>query len=641
MTDTLPPIIPRAVLFGNPVKASPQISPDGARLAYLAPVNDVLNVWVGALDGSEARPVTNDRDRGVRLYLWAADGQHVLYLQDVGGDENWRLYAVHADTTVVRDLTPFPEVQVQIVDRDKHFPHELLIAMNKEDARYHDVYRLDLRSGDLRMVAKNPGNVASWVTDAQFEVRGALKATPDGGFELLVRDTPDAPWRMLLTWDADDSLNSQPVGFSKYGESIYLEDARDSDTNRLVALNVTSGATRLLAHDPRYDVGGVLVHPDTYEIQAVAFDRARTEWTVLDPSIREDFDAIRRLHHGDISVISRDHADRTWIVACTSDHEPTAFFAYDRAAKRGSFLFHSKPDLLNYTLAPMGPCELVSRDGLPLQGYLTCPPGRERRGLPLVVNVHGGPHARDSWGYDPEAQWLANRGYACLQINFRGSTGFGKRFLNAGDKEWGGKMHDDVIDAVRWAVDAGIADPKRVAIYGASYGGYAALVGATFTPDAFCCAVDVVGPSNLITMIETIPPYWEAFRAIEHRRVGNPETESEFLKSRSPLFFVDRIKAPILIAHGANDPRVKQAESDSIVKAMQAKQIPVTYVLYPDEGHGFARPENKKSFNAVAEIFLAQCLGGAYQPIGDDLKGSSLTVPAGKDQITTLSDAAK
>jgi dipeptidyl aminopeptidase/acylaminoacyl peptidase len=613
MTTAQPPLIPRPVLFGNPVRTSPQISPDGARLAFLAPVNDVLNVWVGSSDGTDAQPVTDDRDRGIRFYLWAADGQHILYLQDIGGDENWRLYAVHVDTKTVRDLTPFPEVQAQIVDRDKHFPHELLIAMNKEDARYHDVYRLDLRTGEMRMVAKNPGDVASWVTDAKFDVRGALKATPDGGFDLLIRDTPDAPWRTLLTWSADDSLNSQPVGFSKDGASMYIEDASGSDTNQLIELRLTDGTRRALAHDPQFDIGGVMVHPDTYEIQAVAFDRARTEWTVLDPSIRKDFDAIRGLHHGDVSVISRDDADRTWIVAFTSDREPTAFFAYDRRTKRGRLLFHSKPDLLNYTLAPMEPIDLTSRDGLTLHGYVTYPPGLDRRGVPLVVNVHGGPHARDTWGIDPEVQWLANRGYACLQINFRGSTGFGKRFLNAGDKEWGGKMHDDLVDAVQWAVEAGIANPKRVAIYGGSYGGYAALAGATFTPDLFCCAVDIVGPSNLITMIETIPPYWEAFRAIEHRRVGDPATEAEFLKSRSPLFFVDRIKAPILIAHGANDPRVKQAESEQIVDAMKRKEIPYEYVLFPDEGHGFAKPENRLRFYAAAERFLAKHLGGRVE----------------------------
>jgi dipeptidyl aminopeptidase/acylaminoacyl peptidase len=614
MTTGQPPLIPRTVLFGNPVRTSPQISPDGTRLAFLAPVNDVLNVWVGSSAGTDAQPVTDDRDRGIRFYLWAADGRHILYLQDRGGDENWRLYAVHADTKTVRDLTPFPEVQVQIVDRDKHFPHELLIAMNKEDARYHDVYRLDLRTGEMPMVAKNPGNVASWVTDATFNVRGALKATPDGGFELLIRDTAGAPWRTLVIWNADDSLNSQPVGFSKDGTSIYIEDASESDTSQLVELRLADGTRRGLAHDEHFDISGVMVHPDTYEIQAVAFDRTRTEWTVLDPSIRKDFDAIRGLHHGDVSIISRDDADRTWIVAFTSDREPTAYFAFDRRTARGHLLFHSKPDLLNYTLAPMESIELTSRDGLTLRGYFTYPPGLPRRGLSMVVNVHGGPHARDTWGYDPEAQWLANRGYACLQINFRGSTGFGKSFLNAGDKEWGGKMHDDLVDAVQWAIKSGIANPSRVAIYGGSYGGYAALVGATFTPDLFCCAVDIVGPSNLITMIETIPPYWETFRAVEHRRVGDPATDAEFLKSRSPLFFVDRIKAPILIAHGANDPRVKQAESEQIVDAMKRKGISYEYVLFPDEGHGFAKPENRLRFYAAAERFLAKHLGGRVEP---------------------------
>jgi len=619
----LPRLIPRTVLFGNPTKTSPLISPDGTQLAYLAPVDNVLNVWVGDLDGANARPVTHDRDRGIRLYFWAADGRHLLYLQDVGGDENWRLHAVNLDAMTVRDLTPFPEVQVQIVDRDKHFPNELLIAMNKVDPRVHDVYHLDLPSGTMRLVAKNRGDIAAWVTDAAFRVRGATAATPDGGFELLVRETEAGEWTPILKWDPDDSLNSQPVGFSRSGSSLYLEDSRNADTSRLVELDLATGNLKVLADDPRYDVGGVLIHPDTYEIQAVAFDRARTEWTVLDDAIREDFARIAQLHHGDFSIISRDHADRTWVVAFTADDGPAAFYAYDRSTRQGRLLFYSKPDLRAYTLAPMEPIALTSRDGLTLHGYLTLPPGLGRAHLPLVVNVHGGPHARDTWGFDPEAQWFANRGYACLQINFRGSTGYGKRFLNAGDKEWGGKMHDDLVDAVRWAIDQGVADPKKVAIYGASYGGYAALVGATFTPELFCCAVDVVGPSNLITMIETIPPYWSTFIAVEHRRVGNPETEAEFLRSRSPLFRVDRIKSPILIAHGANDPRVKQAESEQIVEAMKRNGIPYEYLLFPDEGHGFAKPENRLRFYAAAERFLARHLGGRDEPEGPPTANSA------------------
>ena len=619
----LPRLIPRTVLFGNPTKTSPLISPDGTQLAYLAPVDNVLNVWVGDLDGANARPVTHDRDRGIRLYFWAADGRHLLYLQDVGGDENWRLHAVNLDAMTVRDLTPFPEVQVQIVDRDKHFPNELLIAMNKVDPRVHDVYHLDLPSGTMRLVAKNRGDIAAWVTDAAFRVRGATAATPDGGFELLVRETEAGEWTPILKWDPDDSLNSQPVGFSRSGSSLYLEDSRNADTSRLVELDLATGNLKVLADDPRYDVGGVLIHPDTYEIQAVAFDRARTEWTVLDDAIREDFARIAQLHHGDFSIISRDHADRTWVVAFTADDGPAAFYAYDRSTRQGRLLFYSKPDLRAYTLAPMEPIALTSRDGLTLHGYLTLPPGLGRAHLPLVVNVHGGPHARDTWGFDPEAQWFANRGYACLQINFRGSTGYGKRFLNAGDKEWGGKMHDDLVDAVRWAIDQGVADPKKVAIYGASYGGYAALVGATFTPELFCCAVDVVGPSNLITMIETIPPYWSTFIAVEHRRVGNPETEAEFLRNRSPLFRVDRIKSPILIAHGANDPRVKQAESEQIVEAMKRNGIPYEYLLFPDEGHGFAKPENRLRFYAAAERFLARHLGGRDEPEGPPTANSA------------------
>jgi dipeptidyl aminopeptidase/acylaminoacyl peptidase len=603
-------LIPRTILFGNPTRTSPQISPDGARLAFLAPVNDVLNVWVGDREDENFQPVTHDRDRGVRFYLWAADDRHILYLQDVGGDENWRLHRVDVETRVVTDLTPFQDVQVHVVDHNKHFPTELLIALNKEDPRVHDVYHLDLTSGALRLTAKNPGHVASWITDSRLQVRGALAATPGGGFDLLIRDHQHADWRTLLTWDAENSLSSQPVGFSKDGASLYLEDSRDADTSRLVRLDLSAGKLTVLAEDPHYDVGGVLIHPDTYEIQAVAVDRARMEWTVLDDSIREDFTRIARLHHGDFSIVSRDHADRTWVVAFSADDGPAAFYLYDRNAKNGRLLFYSKPNLKDYTLAPMEPIALNARDGLPLHGYLTFPPGLGRSGLPLVVNVHGGPHARDTWGFDPEAQWLANRGYACLQINFRGSTGYGKHFLNAGDKEWGGKMHNDLVDAVTWAVNQGIADPRKVAIYGASYGGYAALAGATFTPDLFCCAVDVVGPSNLITMIRTIPPYWSTFIAIEHQRVGNPDTEEDFLKSRSPLFHVDRITIPILIAHGANDPRVKQAESEQIVAAMKHKGIPYEYLLFPDEGHGFAKPENRLTFYAAADRFLARHLGG-------------------------------
>ena len=603
-------LIPREVLFGNPVKASPQISPDGRHMAYLAPTGGVLNIWVGATGGQDYQPVTDDRDRGIREYFWGHDHKHILYLQDVGGDENWNLYAVNLETRVTRNLTPFKEVQVQVIDHNKRFPDRILIGMNREDARLHDVYQLDLASGQSELVAKNHGNVVGWVTDAGLAVRGATAARDDGGLDLLVRDHPRADWRPLLTWSAVDAMNSGPLDFTLDGKSIYLEDSRDANAGRLVQLELASGAIKVLASDPQYDVGHVMIHPDSKLVQMVAFLKDRREWLVLDQGIREDVAAIRRLGRGDFGIHDRTDADDRWVIGFDSDTEPFAYYAYDRPSRKGTFLFHTRPDLVRYTLAPMEPVSFQARDGLTIHGYITYPPEAPRQGLPLVLNVHGGPWHRDTWGYDPEAQWLANRGYACLQVNFRGSTGYGKQFLNAGDREWGGKMHDDLVDAVGWAVSKGGADPSRIAIYGGSYGGYAALSGATFTPDLFRCAVAIVGPSNLITFINTIPPYWSSFLAMMHQRVGNPEKDAEFLRSRSPLNAVDRIRIPMLIAQGANDPRVKQAESEQIVEAMKRKGIDHDYLLFPDEGHGFAKPANRMKFYAAAERFLARHLGG-------------------------------
>jgi dipeptidyl aminopeptidase/acylaminoacyl peptidase len=606
-------LIPRKVLLGNPVKTSPQISPDGTRMAYLAPVDDVLNVWVGTIGSEDYAPVTRDTDRGIRFYLWAKDNKHILYIQDVGGNENWRLYATNLETRETRDLTPFEGVQTQVIDLDKHFPNELIIGMNKDNPRVHDVYHLDLTSGELTQVAKNPGNVAGWVTDTNFKVRAALAMTPDGGRALLLRDDEQSDWRTILTWNPDDAENSFPVSFTQNGQSMYLVDARNSNTGRLVKMDLATGETSVIAEDAQYDVSNVLVDPDNYTIQAVAFNRDRVEWIVLDESIKLDFDTIREISRGNFAVTSRDNADRTWIISFSRDDGPVAFYAYDRQTRKVNFLFDNQPDLNKYTLATMEPISFTSRDGLTIHGYLTLPPKTEGKNLPLVLNVHGGPQARDNWGYNPEAQWLANRGYACLQVNYRGSTGYGKEFLSAGDREWGGKMHDDLVDAVQWAIKQGIADPQKVAIYGGSYGGYAALLGATFTPDLFCCAVDIVGPSNLITLLRSVPPYWSALLVSLYRRVGNPDTDEEFLKSRSPLFKVDQIKIPMLIAQGANDPRVKQAESEQIVEAMKKRGIDYEYMLFPDEGHGFAKPENRLKFYAAAEKFLAKHLGGRFE----------------------------
>lgn len=609
----LPPLIPRTTLFGNPEKASPQISPDGKRLGYLAPVNNVLNVWIRTVGKEDDQVVTKDTLRGIRIYFWAEDNQHIVYLQDVGGDENWRVYATNLSTKQTRDLTPFPKVQAQIVATDPNFPNEILIGLNKRDERVHDVYRLNLSTGDLTLAAENPGTVAGWVADANLKVRGAQVMRQDGGFDLNIRDDESSPWKTVVTWGPDDNF-SGPVGFTKDGKSIFLQDSRGANATRLVKLDIGSTKLAVLAEDPQYDVSNVLVHPKTYEVQAVSFLKERNEWLVLDKSVQDDFNAIKKVHPGDFFFNNRDQADKTWLVGFTADDGPVSYYAYSRDAKTATFLFYARPELTKYKLAKMMPVSYTSRDGLMVHGYLTFPVGMEPKNLPMVLNVHGGPWGRDTWGYNGEAQWFANRGYACLQINFRGSTGYGKQFVNAGNREWGAKMHNDLIDGVNWAIKQGYADPKRTAIYGGSYGGYAALVGAAFTPDVFACAVDIVGPSNIVTLIRSIPPYWSTYRKVFDVRVGNIDTEEEFLKSRSPLFKADQIKIPMLIAQGANDPRVKQAESEQIVNALKKAGKPVEYIVFPDEGHGFARPENRLKFYAAAESFLAKYIGGRAEP---------------------------
>lgn len=617
---SLPKLIPREVLFGNPVKTRARLSPDGNFLAYLAPVDNVLNVWIRTIGEEDDRPLTEDETRGIRYYSWAQDSKHILYAQDAGGNENWRMYAVDLETGETRDLTPFENIQVRFIETNKSFPDELIVSMNKEDPKVHDMYHLDLVSGQQDLIAKNPGNFIDWIIDPHFKVRGAIAAKEDGGFDLMVRDNVEDEWDILVTWDAEDGMTSAPnfvsppTVFSKDGEYIYLMDSRNANAGRLIKLEITTDDIEVLVEDPKYDVSQyILFHPETYDIQAVAVQKARLEWIVLDKSLEEDFKAIAALERGDFYVLSRDNVDKTWLIAFEKDNGPVTYYAYDRLTKQGTYLFNQNPSLDQYTLASMEPISFTSRDGLTIHGYITYPAGKEKKNLPLVVDVHGGPWARNTWEFDPQAQWFANRGYACLQVNFRGSLGYGKDFVNAGDKEFGGKAQDDLVDAVTWAIEKGIADPERIAIWGGSYGGYAALVGATFTPDLFCCAVDMFGPSNLITFIEAIPPWFSTLLATIYKRMGNPETEEEFLKSRSPLFRVDQIKIPILIAQGANDPRVKQAESEQLVAAMREKGIEYEYMLFPDEGHGFRKPQNRLKFYAAAEKFLAKHLGGRYE----------------------------
>lgn len=609
-------LIPRDIIFGNPVKTAPLISPDGARMAYLAPADNVLNIWVKTIGANDDRPVTHDTGRGIQNYFWAQDNRQIMYLQDIGGNENWRLYSVNLESSEIRDFTPFEDVQVQIVEQNKNFPNEMLIAMNKENPAAHDVYHLDLTTGAMELKARNPGHYLGWVSDINLEIRGALAANKESGYDLLVRKDGKSEWQTAASWNSEDALTSGPIGFTRDGNHVYMIDSRNANSARLVRMELATGNVETIAEDPKYDVSGAMVHPDSREIQAVSFTRDRTEWTVLDESIKADFAAIANLQPGDMTIYDRDNADDTWIVGFDVDNGPISFYSYDRSSKQGTFLFDHRPALKEYKLASMEPISFKASDGMTIYGYITFPPDiapEDRKDLPMVLNVHGGPWYRDTWGYHPEAQWMANRGYICLQVNFRGSTGYGKDYINAGDREWGGKMHQDLIDAVKWAIDMGYADPAKIAIYGGSYGGYAALVGATFTPDIFVCAVDIVGPSNLVTWITTVPPYWSAMKDIFYRRIGNPDSEPDFLMSRSPITKVDQIKIPMLIAQGANDPRVIQAESEQIVAAMKENSIEYEYLLFPDEGHGFVKPENRLRFYAAAEKFLAKYLGGRFE----------------------------
>jgi dipeptidyl aminopeptidase/acylaminoacyl peptidase len=645
-------LIPRELLFGNPERANVKISPDGRYLSWIAPVDGVLNVWVAPAEELDAaRAVTHDTARGIRQYFWSYRPDTLLYMRDTGGDEDFHVFAVDLMSGESRDLTPYEKTRAYVGGVSHLHPDAVLLAMNDRDEQWHDLYRVDLASGQRTLIEKNTQQIAGYLADAGYRVRMAVRSREDGGLDVLLPGGKDV-WKVLEEIPFDDYLSTTYDEFTTDGSIVYLRESRGRNTTALYAVKLETGEKTLLFEDARTDVDGVLADPKTGIVQAVSTSYLRETWTALDDTIAADLDRLTAIGSGEASVSARTLDDRIWIVVYSAAEEPAVYYRYDRDGGNGALtrLFSARPALEGKPLVPMWPQEIASRDGLTLVSYLTLPPHADRNGdgradqpLPMVLFVHGGPWARDSYGYYSYAQWLANRGYAVLQVNYRGSTGFGKEFVNVSSLEWGAKMHDDLIDGVSWAVDNRVTTADQVAIMGGSYGGYATLAGLTFTPDTFKCGVDIVGPSNLITLLSTVPPYWVSFMEQFYRRVGDPRTEEgrRLLTERSPLTHVDRIQRPLLIAQGANDPRVKQAESDQIVEAMQSRGIPVTYALFPDEGHGFARPENSKAFTAIAEGFLSTCLGGRAEPIGSDLAGSSITVPAGADGVPGLVEALR
>ena len=640
-------LISRDVLFGNPERSAGQISPDGRWLGFVAPRDGVLNVWVAPASApDEARPITNDRLRGIRGFSFAYDGQHILFAQDVGGDENFQVFAADIETGTARELTPKGS-RASVLELSRQHPGEVLLSVNDRDKAFFDPVRVVIADGTATRLIEND-RFTGFVADEGFALRFAATQTADGGSEWFRRDGEG--WASWATIAQEDALTTSPLGLDDAGTTLYMLDSRGRDTSALFAIDLASGERTLLKEDARADVDEQrLVDPATGRVQAVLVEYLRPEWHVLDPAVQADIEALRRHAGGDeFDIASRTLDDTQWIVSVYGSSRSAGFYRYDRATRTVTPWFDTRPALPDAQLQRMHTAEIKSRDGKTLPSFYTLPAGSDADGdgrpeapVPMVLLVHGGPWARDFYGFNATHQWFANRGYATLSVNFRGSTGFGKAFINAGDLQWAKAMHDDLIDGVRWAEAQGIAASGRTAIMGGSYGGYAALVGLTFTPREFACGVSIVGPSNLITLLGTIPPYWGPIRRQFTTRVGDDTTEEgrALLKERSPLTRVDAIERPLLIGQGANDPRVVQAESDQIVQAMKARGIPVTYALFPDEGHGFVRPQNRLAFNAVAESFLGECLGGRVEPIGDDFEGSSLKVPAGVEGVPGVAEA--
>lgn len=605
-----PTLIPRDILFGSAANDQARIAPDGTRLAYLAPFDGKMSVWVRTRGQDDARMIAHNPARPIPWLAWRGDSRHLLYLQDAGGNENFHLFQVGLDGEPGRDLTPGENVRCTPLAVDHRFPDEALVEINRRDPTVFDAVRIDLRSGAAAMDSENPGTVVSWCADHAHVVRAALARDADGSTIIRVRDGADAPWRDLDSIPAADSVPDL-VGFSPDGGGLYVITAKGANAARLVRYHVSAGGFDVLLEDDEYDVSGAYVDPATDDVVAACILRERLHWQVLDERFADTFAALQSAFDADFVVTGATADGNTMVVRYSADAGPNRFFLFDRAQRQFTFLFADRPALLEFKLAPMLPVRFAARDGLTLHGYLTLPVAAPAGARPAVLFVHGGPWHRDRWGYDGMTQWMANRGYAVLQVNFRGSTGYGKAFLNAGNRQWAGAMRTDLLDARDWLVTQGLADPARIGILGGSYGGYAVLTALAFSPDAFRCGVDIVGPSNLQTLLASIPPYWQPLLKVFHERMGE---DPDFLATQSPLFKAGEIRAPLLIAQGANDPRVKRQESDQIVAALRANAIPVTYVIFPDEGHGFANPRNSKRFTALAEEFLARHLGGSTEP---------------------------
>ena len=620
------PLLDRELFFGDPEISGSQLSPDGKWMSFMKPYNGARNIWVKAADApfEAAKPVTAD-DRPVPGYFWSRDSRYLMYVQDKGGDENFHVWAVNpagelvADTGVpaARDLTPVAGVRAEILSVPKSAPDMLMVGLNDRDPSYHDIYKVNITTGERVLVRENTEGVGAWVFDNEGELRLAYRPTPGGGGELLRVDLQGFTQLATATYEE----NLFPVAFHADGKHCYVQTNRgEADLDQLMLMDIATGDMTLVEKDPenQVDFGGAVFHPQTDELLMTYYvgDRARV-YPKTEMAKKFMADLKQSLPDGELNLNSVSDDMSKVLVAVSSDVDPGSVYLFDKATGKSTLQYRSRPELPSEHLAHMKPVRFEARDGMTIYGYLTLPKGMEAKNLPTVMYIHGGPWARDYWGYDPYAQFLANRGYAVMQVNYRSSTGYGKHYTNAGNREWGtGAMQHDVTDAVNWLVAEGYADKAKVAIFGGSYGGYATLAGVTFTPDLYACGIPYVGPSNLITLIESFPDYWKPFlEGSWYKKVGNPEVEADKtdLIARSPLFHSDQIKVPLLVVHGANDPRVKQHESDQIVVSLREKGKDVEYIVAPDEGHGFRAPNNRKALAVAMEKFLAKQIGGRVQ----------------------------
>ena len=638
-------LIPREVLFGNPDKIAVRMSEDGKHISYLAPLKGVLNVFAAPVGNPLAgKAITADTERGIRNYSWAQNSNNIIYSIDNKGDENFRLYSIDINTKENILLTPQEGIKASVIKKSKNFPDEILVQMNKRVPEYFDIYKINVKSGKAEIFFENKEKYISFIIDDNFKILFAYKMLPTGEGEIYgFKNGNLLNPQLFQKIKTEDMLTTSLLHITADGKVLYAVDSSQRDKSALFEIDLSTQKRTLLYEDARADIDSCLVEPITKKIQAVSIDYLQKEWVILDPQIKEDIKNLSKLNYGTIEITSRVENDNKWIVVYMQDDGPYKYYLYDRATREIKFLFVSNSKQESYSFAKMHPVQITSRDGLELVSYLTLPRwldkgARLEKPIPLVLYVHGGPNSRDNKGYNATHQWLANRGYAVLSVNYRGSTGFGKSFINAGDGQWARKMQDDLEDAVKWAIDNNIAEKDKIVIMGGSYGGYATLVGMSITPELYAAGIDIVGPSNLETLMNSIPPYWKPVFAHLKKIIGaSPDNEEgkKFLFERSPLNYVKNIKKPLLIVQGAHDPRVKKFESDQIVSAMKKHGIPVVYLLYKDEGHGLARPENRMAFYAHAEVFLANILKGRYLGHDGNFPGSSMEIIEGKDLTWT------